>query len=418
MNEKIVKPNIVAFLDILGYKNLLESKYKNNENKLLKIVNSVIIQSYETVSNLSNKTVDTLENKIHINTFSDNIVLNIEINEDFSVYDLLNYFRIISEISRIFTTNHNIFIRGGIELGNYYRDENFVFGSGLVKAYEAESKAIYPRITVSKSVLELFEKYNIKNYLDKQGNNLLKNINKLNALINKNINLKQVDNDELNSLKNDIISKIADYELTICFSHYESLGESSIKVIESLKKSQFIISRIEVNNINEFTIGQLNHIMPLLKKMLIEFKLIQKDSIEKFKSKYLIIDNQGIVYLNYLAYHVTVLYSFKKYPSFPYFNKLSNGSFIYSRAINDEGIIMFAQIGDDFLVNRDDNIKKIITHKNNICSNIKEYRNIVNCEKILEKYIWLKDYHNEFCKTLFESNFIDFSLFSLIEISN
>jgi hypothetical protein len=59
---------------------------------------------------------------------------------------------------------YGVFIRGSIVKGNLYTNKNFLFGNGLISAYEIENElAVYPRIIVEyglvKEVIELVEAY-------------------------------------------------------------------------------------------------------------------------------------------------------------------------------------------------------------------------------------------------------------------
>ena len=53
-------------------------------------------------------------------------------------------------------SKHGLLSRGGITLGDYYRDENIVFGSGLVDAYILENNAETPRMLVDEKVIDAY----------------------------------------------------------------------------------------------------------------------------------------------------------------------------------------------------------------------------------------------------------------------
>ena len=53
---------------------------------------------------------------------------------------------------------HNIICRGAIAYGKHYKKDDFIFSQALIEAYQLESKdAIYPRIIISKNLLEYFK---------------------------------------------------------------------------------------------------------------------------------------------------------------------------------------------------------------------------------------------------------------------
>lgn len=163
--------HIVAFIDILGFKEMIFNSSKNPDmqniiwqalNYLKKLEkNHEWVKNFMTVEedaqrkNLNNFHIDNL---IKVTCFSDSILISLKIeekrfNEIFST--LVAYVAFIGN----FLIRNGILIRGGITIGDLVHTKNgIVYGSGLIKAYELESKtAIYPRIIISK---ELKEKLN------------------------------------------------------------------------------------------------------------------------------------------------------------------------------------------------------------------------------------------------------------------
>ena len=54
-----------------------------------------------------------------------------------------------------------MYLRGGIDIGEFYIDETFVWGEVLLSAYEIESKlARYPRILLSPNVVSIVKTVN------------------------------------------------------------------------------------------------------------------------------------------------------------------------------------------------------------------------------------------------------------------
>ena len=76
------------------------------------------------------------------------------------------FLEIISEIQRDFTINHNLFLRGGITLGNVSYNEDYIFGDGLIEAVNIEETTVYPRIVLSKSLFLLLS--NIMSYTSEE----------------------------------------------------------------------------------------------------------------------------------------------------------------------------------------------------------------------------------------------------------
>lgn len=152
-----VSNHVILFLDILGYKELISNS--NND----KSENDYLIEIHGLMKNLSeyiekrNKRID--ENfKYDLNLsrfkyliFSDNILFFAPYYTDNDMQNL--YGNLMYGLSAfLFQYNKSdIFFRGAITKGLLYYDEklHFVFGSGLIRAYELESNiAIYPRIVI------------------------------------------------------------------------------------------------------------------------------------------------------------------------------------------------------------------------------------------------------------------------------
>ena len=138
----IQKQCAVAFIDVLGIKNKIESDSKWALDWMWIF--------YKSVMNEINS-----NNRIKVRIFSDNILICEEIDEknpEIAIYD------VISVIEKIEFEQFKIgalFLRGSFVLEDLHFSENFVYGPALLKAYELESKtAFYPRVIVDESVLK------------------------------------------------------------------------------------------------------------------------------------------------------------------------------------------------------------------------------------------------------------------------
>lgn len=152
--EKINTENrIVCFADVLGFKQMIDNH--DSKDDLTKL-NTIVIAFNEVIDEIKNRNLSIKKfDKLEYKMFSDNICISIPYNDT----DFIVAFRILC----IFVTNiqikmlnRGVFIRGGISTGSYYSNENIIFSGGLVKSYLLESNiAIYPRIVVSKQILEV-----------------------------------------------------------------------------------------------------------------------------------------------------------------------------------------------------------------------------------------------------------------------
>ncbi len=153
-----VKNHVILFLDILGYKNLIQKCDNRN------IENSYLHKIHDLMANLSiyiekrNADVDKKNGKYNLRLsrfksfiFSDNILFFAPYENETDMHNL--YMNLLYGLSEFLVqyTKEDIFFRGAITKGNLYYDDtlHFIFGSGLVKAYELESEmAIYPRVII------------------------------------------------------------------------------------------------------------------------------------------------------------------------------------------------------------------------------------------------------------------------------
>ncbi len=170
--------SIVAFLDILGYKELIEIESAGKEVQFFNELRNAMGIALETVATFKTST-DFLENrnqsdynlssKFNVRQFSDNIFLSFDY-EDENDNDFLFGLFIISHISAYYQLLMMIkgyFIRGGISSGLNMVDENFIFSTALIKAVDIEKVTNYPRIALDPRLYEYV--YNSNNqYKDVQ----------------------------------------------------------------------------------------------------------------------------------------------------------------------------------------------------------------------------------------------------------
>lgn len=161
---------IVAYIDILGFKELV-NKSEINKEDFIKIHNALnrftllknkeswekarILMSVEEDVQKKIETDFYIEDMVHCSCFSDGVIIAVEadekINERCSALVAL-LAKISNELLR-----EKIAIRGAISYGNLYLDDSsdIYFGKALVEAYTLESTiSKYPRIILSASLLK------------------------------------------------------------------------------------------------------------------------------------------------------------------------------------------------------------------------------------------------------------------------
>jgi hypothetical protein len=152
-SENGYKEKILVFFDVLGFKNLIMNKYKDQPEKIEDILTTMHLLSepnYESdVIVFSDTVINILDLKPIFN----------DCGQKFSDYLKV----IIDKIAAIqinMFTHFGVLIRGSIVIGNikYNSDKGLLFGQALINAYELESNyAIYPRILIDETVVKVID---------------------------------------------------------------------------------------------------------------------------------------------------------------------------------------------------------------------------------------------------------------------
>lgn len=135
---------IVAFIDILGFKNLVSDESKCEEiGALLKM--PYLLQQNDMMTLLKIK-------GLVMTSISDSLVFSVKLKERGAMNKIV---KLISVFAQTMLSQSSILIRGGIAVGKLYHDRELAYGPGVVKAYELEDKiAVYPRIIMMFSDFE------------------------------------------------------------------------------------------------------------------------------------------------------------------------------------------------------------------------------------------------------------------------
>ena len=153
--EKKMETYLVAYLDFLG----ASERMKKDNGELLNEIADLYSDTKEMLARS-----DTVFSNLKIKTFSDNIIVAQKVDTTlpfnsfyeenlFGILSFVAYLQILSPVSP------GLLIRGGLTLGEFYFDEQFVWGPALLRAHDLESKvAVYPRIVIDSPVLEHISK--------------------------------------------------------------------------------------------------------------------------------------------------------------------------------------------------------------------------------------------------------------------
>jgi len=137
----------VAFLDLLGFSNMVKSDCEAPSDS-----NSFIKKLFD-VYRYTNDVHKGREN-IDITQFSDSIVFSMLYSKD----RFPSFIKIISSF-QYDLFKKGLLCRGGVAYGKHFSSEGFLFSNGLIEAYRLEKNyAKYPRIIVSKDLLDLIYK--------------------------------------------------------------------------------------------------------------------------------------------------------------------------------------------------------------------------------------------------------------------
>ena len=142
----------VAYLDMLGAKNII---YNDDKNKHLNIINMIYGDARDEGKMFSSES----EPSIFVKIFSDNILLAVNTNDGNRKQ---NIERIIGRVNNIIheVADYGYLMRGAITEGDFFHNDIIVYGKALIEAVKMEEKdAIYPRVIVKKEIAELFPQY-------------------------------------------------------------------------------------------------------------------------------------------------------------------------------------------------------------------------------------------------------------------
>lgn len=152
---------LVAFIDILGFRSLLEDtvtkKGEDNEKSI-----DLLIEAYSSIRDiwdLDNNLPEfssKQESSKKVSIFSDCLVVSVLIEQESQVfYTLLEIKWLIMRL-----INLGILCRGAVSLGKFIHTNEYLFGPALVEAYTLESKAaMYPRVILDNTVIEAAGRY-------------------------------------------------------------------------------------------------------------------------------------------------------------------------------------------------------------------------------------------------------------------
>ncbi len=143
----------VAFLDILGFKALLDDP--GFKTKVVEYFNKIKAALQKSTENGTHGIYP--EDAITYSVLSDSIILSIPIPNSGDWMAKIKSLRfLLSAIEKIQYTLalDNIWLRGAVSEGELSHNSSNVLGKGFVKAYLLEQKAVYPRVLVDAGIFK------------------------------------------------------------------------------------------------------------------------------------------------------------------------------------------------------------------------------------------------------------------------
>lgn len=156
-NSQICNKNyLVAYLDILGFKSHVENFVNNNSDNHKEILTKIKLALKIALDSPFLNAHKDYNINIQYRQFSDCTCFSISdfsgnpVEESYILYAFIHFLNGFNYILLLF----DLYIRGGISIGFHYEDDNIIFSEGLIKAYELESKSIYPRIILDDELIK------------------------------------------------------------------------------------------------------------------------------------------------------------------------------------------------------------------------------------------------------------------------
>lgn len=137
-----MKIHYVAFLDILGFKDLVSQEISDGSGVYL-----------DKLLRCHRKCVEIFDGDVGLNIvqFSDSVV----ITKPYDAADFRGFVGLIAEYQR-YLLDEELLCRGGVAVNQHFSNGAFTFSAGLIDAYTVESTtARYPRVVVSPDVMDL-----------------------------------------------------------------------------------------------------------------------------------------------------------------------------------------------------------------------------------------------------------------------
>lgn len=143
---------IIAYIDFLGIK---ERMKKENSYDSLHFLKALLAGAKKKASFIQK--INAIDD-FSIKVFSDNIVIAQKLQAGIVNDQIISILNLVSLLQFEAFFQFDFPLRGGITIGELFIDDSVVWGTGLIEAYQIESRlANYPRVIVSQKVIDEYE---------------------------------------------------------------------------------------------------------------------------------------------------------------------------------------------------------------------------------------------------------------------
>lgn len=156
MPNLLYEERVICFLDILGFKKLIEDSITdvNVLDKIQKAINHVQV----LIKNES--TYDEFVGRM-TTQFSDSLVISYKLENESSIYNILEDIMLV----QFQFAAYDISVRGGIAIGKLVHTDELLFGPAMNEAYRLESEiAKNPRVILTEEIINAGKKYHGKQH--------------------------------------------------------------------------------------------------------------------------------------------------------------------------------------------------------------------------------------------------------------
>lgn len=152
--------SLVVYLDILGFTQQIRvADRRGKSDEALARLAGVVNGWYGPAGVMHDRHSKDDRRHWEVKAFTDNVVLARPLRYDMSGEPELG--SAFSEIAlfQLALAEKHLFVRGGVAVGDVYVDDALVFGMGILDAYEAEQRAVWPRVVLASSAKAYVRKH-------------------------------------------------------------------------------------------------------------------------------------------------------------------------------------------------------------------------------------------------------------------